>query len=73
MSYHNCSVWPHDNALIALGLARYGHVGEAVTIFGALFDASTHMDLRRLPAMEQNDMDRLRKYVRAWRRLSQTG
>ena len=25
MSYHNGSVWPHDNALIALGLARYGH------------------------------------------------
>ena len=25
MSYHNGSIWPHDNALIALGLARYGH------------------------------------------------
>ena len=25
MSYHNGSVWPHDNGLIALGLARYGH------------------------------------------------
>jgi glycogen debranching enzyme len=51
VSYHNGSVWPHDNALIALGLARYGYVSEAVTILGALFDASTHMDLRRLPEL----------------------
>ncbi len=51
MSYHNGSVWPHDNALIALGLARYGHTREAVTLLGALFDASTHIDLRRLPEL----------------------
>ena len=30
MSYHNGSVWPHDNALIALGLARYGLQDDAV-------------------------------------------
>ena len=33
MSYHNGSVWPHDNALIALGLARYGHKAGAVSRF----------------------------------------
>ncbi len=51
MSYHNGSVWPHDNALIALGLARYGFKADAARIFGALFDASNHMDLRRLPEL----------------------
>ena len=41
MSYHNGSVWPHDNALIALGLARYGRKDGAVKIFAGLFDASS--------------------------------
>ena len=50
MSYHNGSIWPHDNALIALGLARYGqHSVEQV--FKGLFDAATYMDLRRLPEL----------------------
>jgi glycogen debranching enzyme len=51
MSYHNGSVWPHDNAIVALGLARYGHVAEADRVLEALFDASTHMELRRLPEL----------------------
>jgi glycogen debranching enzyme len=51
MSYHNGSVWPHDNGLIALGLARYGHVQAASKIFGAMFDAASYMDLRRLPEL----------------------
>ncbi|HYC02318.1 MAG TPA: amylo-alpha-1,6-glucosidase [Azospirillaceae bacterium] len=51
MSYHNGSVWPHDNALIALGLARYGHKAEVLRIFEGLFAASLHMDLRRLPEL----------------------
>ncbi|HXF65955.1 MAG TPA: amylo-alpha-1,6-glucosidase [Burkholderiales bacterium] len=50
-SYHNGSIWPHDNALIALGLARYGLKSEALRIFTALFEASTYMDLRRLPEL----------------------
>lgn len=41
----------HGRRKIALGLARYGHAKEAVTVLGALFDASTHMDLRRLPEL----------------------
>ena len=32
MSYHNGSVWPHDNAIIATGLLRYGYVAEAQRI-----------------------------------------
>lgn len=51
MSYHNGSVWPHDNALIAAGLARYGFKQEARRIFEALFAASTYIDLRRLPEL----------------------
>jgi glycogen debranching enzyme len=50
-SYHNGSVWPHDNALIALGLARYGHTGEALALTSALFDAAAQMHLRRLPEL----------------------
>src|SRR5581483_10630920 len=42
-SYHNGSVWPHDNAMIALGLARYVHCSEALTLTSALFDAAAHM------------------------------
>ncbi len=51
MSYHNGSVWPHDNALIAYGLARYGFTSEALRILTGLFDASLFMDLNRLPEL----------------------
>jgi glycogen debranching enzyme len=50
-SYHNGSVWPHDNALIGLGLARYGRTQEALALTTALFDAASHMHLRRLPEL----------------------
>ena len=46
MSYHNGSVWPHDNALIALGLARYGLKESVLKIFSGLFDAVHYMDMR---------------------------
>jgi glycogen debranching enzyme len=51
MSYHNGSVWPHDNGLIAMGMARYGQKHAAAQVFGALFDAASYMDLRRLPEL----------------------
>ena len=51
MSYHNGSVWPHDNALIALGFARYGLNGHTQRLFSGIFDAATYMDLRRLPEL----------------------
>ncbi|MFD9864207.1 amylo-alpha-1,6-glucosidase [Streptomyces alboflavus] len=41
LSYHRGSVWPHDNALITLGLARYGLHDEARTVARALVDAAT--------------------------------
>ncbi|HEY8048286.1 MAG TPA: amylo-alpha-1,6-glucosidase [Ramlibacter sp.] len=51
MSYHNGSVWPHDTALAALGMARYGHTREAVQVATALFDASLHFDIYRVPEL----------------------
>ncbi|NLG08301.1 MAG: amylo-alpha-1,6-glucosidase [Deinococcales bacterium] len=47
LSYHNGSVWPHDTALIAAGLHRYGFEAEAETVRAALFDlAASQEDLR---------------------------
>jgi glycogen debranching enzyme len=51
MSYHNGSVWPHDNALIALGLAHYDDKRAIEKLFEGLFSAATYMDLRRLPEL----------------------
>jgi glycogen debranching enzyme len=51
MAYHNGSVWPHDNALIAEGFARYGLVDRALKILAALFDASLFVELHRLPEL----------------------
>ncbi|HLP41068.1 MAG TPA: amylo-alpha-1,6-glucosidase, partial [Fibrobacteria bacterium] len=51
MSYHNGSVWPHDNALIALGLSRMGHCAEACRILEGQFAAALFMDQHRLPEL----------------------
>ena len=51
MSYHNGSVWPHDNALIALGFARYGLQAPVERMFQGLFEAASYMDLYRLPEL----------------------
>jgi glycogen debranching enzyme len=51
MSYHNGSIWPHDNSLIGAGLARYGHRGAANHIASALYDVSTSDPLDRLPEL----------------------
>ena len=52
MSYHNGSVWPHDNALIASGACALSRQGRGLArIFRALFDAATYFDLQRLPEL----------------------
>jgi glycogen debranching enzyme len=51
MSYHNGSVWPHDNALIAHGLARCGFGDLALQIWTGQFEAGTYFDLHRLPEL----------------------
>lgn len=49
MSYHNGSVWPHDTALAAAGLARYGFHDGALQFLTGMFNASEFLDLHRLP------------------------
>lgn len=51
MSYHNGSVWPHDSALIAYGLARYGYGELALRILTGLMEASLYFELRRMPEL----------------------
>jgi len=51
MSYHNGSIWPHDNGLIGLGLARYGCKSGVGMIFEGIFEAATYDELRRLPEL----------------------
>jgi glycogen debranching enzyme len=51
ISYHNGSVWPHDNAIIALGMARYGFKHGVVQITNGLFEAIHHFDLWRMPEL----------------------
>ena len=51
MSYHNGSIWPHDNALIALGFARFGLKSAVERVFKGLSEAATYMDMQRLPEL----------------------
>lgn len=51
VSYHNGTVWPHDNALIAKGLASYGFAREAEQVMQGLFAASQHFKYGRLPEL----------------------
>ncbi len=51
LSYHNGSVWPHDNGLIAAGFARYGLKTMAGKVLLGLLDASNHVELYRLPEL----------------------
>lgn len=51
MSYHNGSVWPHDNGLIAAGFSRYRFDDLIAAPFAGLFGASVSMDGHRLPEL----------------------
>ncbi|GIW80163.1 MAG: amylo-alpha-1,6-glucosidase [Gemmatales bacterium] len=51
MSYHNGTIWPHDNALIAAGLAHYRLKEECIRVLSGMFDASLFMDFHRLPEL----------------------
>lgn len=46
ISYHNGSVWPHDNSLIVMGLVRYGFRQEANLVIEGLFQAARHFGYR---------------------------
>jgi glycogen debranching enzyme len=51
MSYHNGSIWPHDNALIGMGFSLYGLQAHASKILHGLYEASRYVELRRLPEL----------------------
>ncbi|MCU1245674.1 MAG: mshA [Acidobacteria bacterium] len=51
MSYHNGSIWPHDNWVIAEGLRRYGFLEEMSRVHGMLLNAVCTFPLRRVPEL----------------------
>lgn len=51
VAYHNGSVWPHDNALIAYGMSLYGFKQEVLRIVSGLFDAVRHFAHMRMPEL----------------------
>jgi glycogen debranching enzyme len=51
MSYHNGSVWPHDNAIVVLGLSLYGRARDALPVVRALHEAAVRAELQRLPEL----------------------
>lgn len=51
VSYHNGSVWPHDNSLIVAGLARYGLTAEATRVIDGILAALSHSPDHRLPEL----------------------
>jgi glycogen debranching enzyme len=51
MSYHNGSVWPHDNAILMAGLARYGQADAVERLMAAWLEASEHFESHRLPEL----------------------
>jgi len=51
MSYHNGSIWPHDNAIVGYGIARYGNKRNIIDIFESLMRATSYLDQRRIPEL----------------------
>ncbi len=51
LGYHNGTVWPHDNSIIAMGLGNYGHKDEQATLFTAMYEAAGFYPIYRLPEL----------------------
>jgi glycogen debranching enzyme len=51
LSYHNGTVWPHDNSMAAMGMAYYGLNGQARQVFDGLWAAAQHFRDQRLPEL----------------------
>src|SRR5216684_1019845 len=51
MSYHNGSVWPHDNAMVASGMARYGRKDLAARVLSGMLAVATYTEGERLPEL----------------------
>jgi glycogen debranching enzyme len=46
MSYHNGSIWPHDTAINAAGMARYARRDGVVKLMSSMFEAAVHFQMR---------------------------
>src|SRR4029079_1017760 len=51
MSYHDGSVWPHDNALIVMGMSHFGLGANGLPVVGAAHDTAASMEFNRLPEL----------------------
>jgi glycogen debranching enzyme len=49
LGYHNGTVWPHDNAIIAMGLRKYGFINEMSLLFTGMYEAAREFEYYRLP------------------------
>jgi glycogen debranching enzyme len=51
MSYHNGSVWPHDNSIIVAGMSHYGFSQAALPVVRGMYDVAIHIESQRLPEL----------------------
>lgn len=51
VAYHNGTVWPHDNSMIVLGLAKYGYTAHVKKLVSALFASAEQFEEHRLPEL----------------------
>jgi glycogen debranching enzyme len=51
LSYHDGSIWPHDNALTAMGFGAYGLRQPLLRLLSGMFDVAQFTELRRLPEL----------------------
>ena len=51
LGYHNGTVWPHDNSLIAMGLSKYGFKEELAVLFTSMYEAAGYYPIYRLPEL----------------------
>lgn len=62
LSYHNGSVWPHDNSIIAAGLHRYGFTDKVDEVIYSLLDAAAALPNHRLPELLTGFERRIRSF-----------
>ena len=51
LGYHNGTIWPHDNSLIAMGLNKYGFKDELSVLFTSMYEAAAFYPIYRLPEL----------------------
>jgi len=51
LGYHNGTIWPHDNSIIAMGLNKYGFKDELAVLFTSMYEAAGFYPIYRLPEL----------------------